>query len=118
MDVPMDISPDGKYIFNGSRNIFQVGRNQEYDMKYVRNLGRSFTDIAFNLADRQFYMALKEKKIIVSDYDTFKEKKIYSTQGEPEFLHYHKGKVISVSKFKPEDKSDAGSYGIEIIKVQ
>jgi hypothetical protein len=59
MEKNFSISPDGKYIFNGSGAIFACGGTKDTDMSYVSSLNKGFLDIAFNEADGLFYTSIE-----------------------------------------------------------
>lgn len=71
----MKISPDGKYIFNGSGNIFACAQGQTGDMAYVRNIGHTFSSVCFDTSNDEFYIACNDRMYIY-DYDTWTLKRV------------------------------------------
>lgn len=57
MGTNISISPDGKYIFTSTGTVFACDVVKSNDMKYVRTLGMSYNDMAFNLIYNSFYIA-------------------------------------------------------------
>ena len=93
----IEVSPDGKYLFNGSGIIFNCLENQKQDMTFVTRLNKPFTDVTFDLANNSFYTGYG-KCVYAYDYQTFSNIGTYETQGEVISLTYEDGKLIVLSK--------------------
>jgi len=92
------ISPDGKYIFNGSGNIFYSSAIQSEDMKYFTKLNKPFSDIAFDIPNNAFYTSVSGKFIYSYDYNTFIGKTTYNSIGNVSNLYYRDNVLIAISK--------------------
>lgn len=83
--VNMDVSPDGKYIFNGSGAVLQTGSGYGADMKYAGSLYNPFEKIAFDLKNNRIY-ASSGKGLDIYDYSTFERIKHYELNYEINYL--------------------------------
>lgn len=93
----MQISPDGKYIFNSSGNIFACSDKRSDDMKYVNKLSSAFTDVAFNLNSNLIFAAQPKGNIKVYNYENFSELSTLITEGISKNLYYKNNQLLSVS---------------------
>lgn len=91
------ISPDGKYIFNGSGNIFISSSEKSQDIKYFKKLNKAFYDVAFDLENNRFYAGVSGNFIYVYNYSTFQGIDTYLTQGNVKNLYLRNEKIISIS---------------------
>jgi len=98
LDINMRISPDGKYIFNGSGNIFKCSNARQYDMTYLNKLSSPFTDIAFDLNSNFIYAAQQNGNINVYNYETFAQISTLQTEGIVRDLYYGRNKLLAISK--------------------
>ena len=110
MDTNIRISPDGRYIFNGSGNIFNCSTVQSGDMTYAGKLSKPFTDVCFNSS--KVFAGLSDGNIAVYDYSNFAYISTISTAGQVENLYFGNNSLISLSKFSDN------SYGIEVINME
>lgn len=104
----MRISPDGKYLFNGSGVILKCGDSQSNDITYVNKLDSSFSDVAFDLKDNLVFtstaisssspVSSTNSEISVYDYNTFSRIGNLHNDGEVNSLYYKDGKLIIVDK--------------------
>ncbi len=97
LNTNMTISPDGKFIFNGSGVIFQAAASQKFDMTYVTQLYNSYQHIAFNLSQNTFYTS-KDNSIDVYDYATFQRIKHYVMSQDIQTLYVQNGQLIVIYK--------------------
>ncbi|WP_158299618.1 S-layer homology domain-containing protein [Paenibacillus antri] len=96
MSTNFELSPDGRYAFNGAGTVFRTTDSKYDDMRYVYALNRGFADIAFQLADGSFYTA-KDKLIGVYDYGSFEQTGQYHTDGTTARLANGTDKLAVVS---------------------
>jgi len=111
MNTNMRISPDGKYIFNGSGNIFACSDKQSDDMKYVNKLSSTFTDVAFDLISNLIFSAQETKNINVYNYENFSYLSRLTTEGFVKNLYYKNKQLLAVSAL------DDNSFIIERINL-
>ncbi|WP_010246700.1 stalk domain-containing protein [Acetivibrio cellulolyticus] len=90
------ISPDGKYLFNSAGTIFSSNVSKDQDVKFVYNLGKTFSDIEFNLDTNNFYTA-SGSTITAYDYGTFSAAKTYTTTGSIQRMFLRDGAFYCVS---------------------
>jgi serine protease Do len=114
LDTNIKISPDGKYIFNGSGNVFTSAQMSQDDMRYVGNIKKAFKDITFE-GSSKFYTGGIENAVYKHDYESFSQEGLYKTSGISKHLFYKDNEVISISKVTKLGKNNA--FGIEIIKT-
>ncbi|SFQ10794.1 hypothetical protein SAMN05421670_0961 [Psychrobacillus psychrotolerans] len=96
LDTNMAISPDGKYIFNGSGVVMIATEAEATDMRYLMELYTPFEQITFNLKDGFFYTS-DGKGIDVYNYNTMEREKHYEMSGKIQNLFYQNGKLVVVS---------------------
>lgn len=90
LDEFFELSPDGRYLFNGSGVIFSCGADTNSDMKYVNKLDREFTDIAFDNEKNKFYIIDgNSNTIYIYDYKTFKNIGSIETSGFIEAIDFN-----------------------------
>ncbi len=97
MSTYMEISPDGRYIFNGSGNVFTCAPTQTGDMVYAGTLGSAYTSVCFDLAGNRIYTC-NENTLKAYAYDT---KTIVGTITSPDqfvSLQYSGEKIIALQK--------------------
>jgi hypothetical protein len=92
------ISPDGKYLFNGSGVIFSCSEDISNDMKFVFRLNKGYKDIAFNLEDNKFFTAVGDNLIYVYNYEDFSGVDTISSIGKIAKLSCVDGKLCALSK--------------------
>ncbi len=93
------ISPDGRYVFNGSGLVLTCDADKNNDLRYVTFLNKAFNDVAFNLENNRFYTAVSGGKTIYSyEYDSFEGINSYSTEGDISYLYYRDDRLIALSK--------------------
>lgn len=95
MTTNFRISADGKYVFNGSGEVFDAN-----NLTHVKTLNDAFYDIAFNPANNNFYTADKLNNTITEyAYDTtntFVPIATYHTDGPVSHLFLQNGRLITV----------------------
>ena len=91
------ISPDGKFIFNGSGNIFTSSIDKSKDMNYYTKLNNAFSDVVFDIENNKFYTGVSGNSIYAYNYSTFEQINTYPTQGAVKKLYLRDGKLIAVS---------------------
>ncbi|MDF2700065.1 MAG: hypothetical protein K0Q49_1621 [Haloplasmataceae bacterium] len=85
------ISPDGKYLFNNSGNVFSLSSNQGNDILFRTTLNYgNYEDIVFNIQENEFY-TLKGNDINVYNYDTLSFKSLKTLDIKGSELFYHNG---------------------------
>ncbi|MCL1808142.1 MAG: S8 family serine peptidase [Clostridiales bacterium] len=93
------ITPDDKYIFNGAGYVIECKAAQTEDMIKIRDLDRSYVDVAFDLPGNSFYISMTNKNIHSFNYDTFKQQKSYSAiSGVPERIFLTDSDIIAITK--------------------
>jgi hypothetical protein len=121
MNKNFRLSPDGRYIFNGSGliltcdpDIYTVPHpypNPEMDMYFAYMLDKPFNDITFDTINDKFYTAATGKTIYSYDYNNYNSANSYSTEGEVSQLYFRDSMLIALSK------TDEGLYIVEEINV-
>lgn len=104
-----NISPDGKYIFNSSGNIFSSSDDKANDMKFYFRLNKSFNDVAFDIENNKFYTGTNDNSIYAYDYDTLMGTDTYYTKNTVSDLYFRNNRLIAIEKTKD------GKYSIELI---
>jgi hypothetical protein len=84
----LEISPDGRYLMNGTGNIFRSSSTATADMTYVGKLDRSFSSTAYDLNFGELYTANGKNLIQVYDYTTFEAIYQISAYGEIKNMFY------------------------------
>jgi len=90
------VSPDGRYIFNGSGNIFTSSDNREEDLLYFTTLSNQYKGFAFNLPSQMFY-ALSDSGIDVYDYQTFTKIGTYYLERDADRIFFNNGNILALS---------------------
>ncbi|MDP4171530.1 MAG: S1C family serine protease, partial [Bacillota bacterium] len=89
----MKVSPDGKYIFNGSGVVLQTGSQRGEDMKYVTRLYNPFEEIDFDLSRNRVYTSSK-KGLDIYDYSTLERIKHYELPHEIDYMAIQDNNLI------------------------
>jgi Putative cell wall-binding domain len=110
LNTNMRISPDGRFIFNGSGNIFNCTNLQSTDMTYVGKLSSPFTDVCFSSS--KIYAGLSNGNIAVYNYSNFACIGYVAASGNVVNLYYRNGSLISLSKLMDN------TFGVEVIRVE
>ena len=100
LSTKIDLSPDGKYLFNSAGPIFYSTGSKATNMVYATSLKESYEHIAFNLNKNEFYTSYKDE-IRVYDYDTHKFKKRFFTSGQIKALFYQNNKIVYILEVIP-----------------
>lgn len=87
-----DVSPDGRYVFNGNGSVFFGTLNP------IRKLDRTFTDIAFDTVRNRFYAGTEENYILVYDQASFDLVGRYNIQGQAVRIFHQDSRIISIVK--------------------
>ncbi len=105
-DYPMEknikISPDGKYLFNGSGLVLHCNEDKAKDMLFAFMLDKGFTDIAFDPTNNTFY-TVKGNVIQAYDYNTFEGIETWQTRGNVARLYYQNNTLIALSTIGTND---------------
>lgn len=109
------VSPDGRYVFNNSGNVFTAGLGR--DLTYAGKLGSSYNDIAFDLQGGIIYTGSDGGQIGIYDYSTFKQKGTTQTKGNVLFMFYENGSLISITRDDNKTLNKVAN-GIMITNVQ
>lgn len=109
MRTNFDISPDGKYIFNGSGTIFNSNYSKNYDMTYVYKLDSPFSDIEFNLDNNKFYTSNLKNQIKVYNYNNYEQIGMYKTKYNVQKLFHRNSELVIISA------TENNSFFIEVI---
>lgn len=96
LNMNMTISPDGKYIFNGSGVIMIASDVKAINMTYLTKLYSPFEQITFNLKDGFFYTS-NGKNIDVYNYKTMEREKRYTMSGNIQNIFYQNGKLAVIT---------------------
>lgn len=93
------LSPDGKYLFNGSGQIYDSLLNE------ITRLDSAFTSVDFDLDNKRFFTGESNRIIVMYDYNRlnfdgkFHVLGTMDTVGVPNFVFYRDESLISVSSF-------------------
>lgn len=96
LNTNMAISPDGKYIFNGSGVILNASDSKAMNMTYVTKLYVPFEQITFNMNEGYFYTS-SGKNLDVYNYKTMEREKRYKMNGDIKNAFYQNGKLVIIS---------------------
>ena len=80
MEKYMRISPDGRYIFNGSGNIFTCSPTKSGDMIFDEKI-HSFSSICFDLDNNNFYVA-EGNLLLTYEYNTLDVENVFTSKDE------------------------------------
>jgi putative cell wall-binding protein len=105
-DGVLDFSPDGKYMFNNSGNVFHTDSLYHY-----KKLQYEYEDIVFDEMYNLFMIGRKGL-ILFYDYDTFEIVSAISTIGEVDSLHLNNNYIVSITKLDPN--TEEITYGVEV----
>ncbi|TYQ17022.1 UNVERIFIED_CONTAM: dockerin type I repeat protein [Acetivibrio alkalicellulosi] len=92
-----EISPDGKYLFNGSGNVFSCNEEKDQDMIFVSRLETSFDKITFDMSKDMFFTSLRDNIIHVYRYEDFEHLSVIYSKGSISKLFYVVGKLCALS---------------------
>lgn len=112
-NVNYAISPDGKYIFNGSGVVFYASDSNETNMHYVTKLYHSFSEITFGLENNQFFTSTKNS-LDIYDYTTMQRVKRYEMDSDIHRMFYRNGQLIVISK---ETVFNLPKYAVSVYDV-
>jgi len=111
MDVGFKLSPDGKYIYNNSGNVFKCGYGQSNDIIYHRKFNKSFNSIAFDIEQNRLYMNVGERgTIYYYDYKTLEGLGTLKTLSKVNFMTVMDGKLITI-------ENEDGNNGINVLDI-
>ena len=96
----MNLSPDGKYIFNGSGIVFQSSFVRESDMNYVTTLNNPYEEIVFNVKSNRLYTSSK-KRLDIYEYSTLEYLKQYELEHEIDFMFVQGDELVVIYKETP-----------------
>ena len=116
LNTNMTISPDGKYIFNGSGVIMIASDSKAMNMKYLTKLYFPFEHITFNMNEGFFYTS-SGKNIDVYNYKTMEREKRYVMSGDIQNVFYQNGKLVIIS-VEELYSSKLPTYVIKTYKVE
>ncbi len=101
------ISPDGRYIFNGSGRILTCSDTQSDDMNAYSNLGGEFNDLCFDHANKNFYASVVQRnpddkyditsQIIQYDCNTLESIASYETYGVERSIYFKNDALVVLS---------------------
>ena len=97
MSAYIKVSPDGKYIFNGSGCIFTSAPEQAGDMNYDGTLNTAFTSMCFDLSSNTFYVA-NGKTIFAYYYDSRELKDFYTVSDDIISICFRNEKITLLQK--------------------
>ena len=112
----MSISPDGKYIFNGSGVIMASSDHSQINMKYLTKLPTSFEQITYNLNEGFFYTSNKNN-LEVYNYATMEKVTSHALSGNIQHIFYQDGKLIVVT-IEELYSTKLPTYAIKMYKVE
>ncbi|GAE90286.1 alpha-L-arabinofuranosidase II precursor [Acetivibrio straminisolvens JCM 21531] len=110
LDTYFKISPDGKYIFNGSGCIFTCTEDEKEDMRFFFKLDKEFNNIVFDLDHDLFFTSVGDMQIHVYDYNTLRRIKTVNSKGNVSKLLYAAGELIALY--------DDGKGGLALENIQ
>ncbi|KXH80667.1 hypothetical protein AU377_07945 [Sporosarcina sp. HYO08] len=84
----LTITPDGKYLFNGTGHIFRSSATASSDMLFFGKLDRPYSSIVFDLQYGEFYTANKKNIIQAYDYTTMEPIGQLKTYGTIDKMFY------------------------------
>nr|WP_249365686.1 hypothetical protein [Cytobacillus citreus] len=116
LNTNMTISPDGKYIFNGSGVIMIASDAKAMNMKYLTKLYFPFEQITFNMNEGFFYTSYG-KNLDVYNYKTMEREKHYVMSGDIQNVFYQNGKLVIIS-VEELYSSKLPTYAIKTYKVE
>ncbi|MED3549936.1 hypothetical protein [Cytobacillus praedii] len=116
LETNMTISPDGKYIFNGSGVIMNASEARGMNMSYVTKLYVPFEEITFNMNEGYFYTS-NGKNLDVYNYNTMEREKRYVMNGEIQNVFYQNGKLVILS-VEQLYSSKLPKYAIKTYRVE
>ncbi|MDP4183019.1 MAG: hypothetical protein Q8942_18270, partial [Bacillota bacterium] len=90
------VSPDGKFIFFSSGNVFKCDPDTKKEGFYV-SLDKSFNDITFDIDNNKFYTATDNKKIYVYDYDTKIGASILDCKDTIQYIYFKDNEIIALA---------------------
>ncbi|WP_342567346.1 hypothetical protein MKY09_00835 [Psychrobacillus sp. FSL K6-4046] len=96
LNTNISISPDGKYIFNGSGVIMVASDSKAMNMTYLTKLYTPFEQITYNMDDGLFYTS-NRKNIEVYNYATMERVQSYTMSGYIKNIFYQNGRLVVVS---------------------
>ncbi len=96
LNTNISISPDGKYIFNGSGVIMVASDSKAMNMTYLTKLYTPFEQITYNMDDGLFYTS-NRKNIEVYNYATMERVQSYTMSGNIKNIFYQNGRLVVVS---------------------
>ena len=96
LNTNMSISPDGKYIFNGSGVLMVASDSQAMNMTYLTKLYTPFEQITYNLDDGFFYTS-NRNNLEIYNYKTMERVKSYTMSGYIKNIFYQNGRLVVVS---------------------
>ncbi|RDU36021.1 hypothetical protein DRW41_15645 [Neobacillus piezotolerans] len=97
LDTNMTVSPDGKYLFNGSGVVFNASVSRSTDLTYLAKLPQTYKQIAFDIANSRFYTSNKNG-IDVYDYSTFQKLGSYTLQYDVDQMFVRDRQLIVIYK--------------------
>ncbi|WP_316570197.1 trypsin-like peptidase domain-containing protein [Neobacillus sp. YIM B06451] len=97
LDTNIDVSPDGKYLFNGSGVVFNASLSRSTDLTYLAKLPQTYKQITFDIANSRFYTSTKNG-IDVYDYSTFQKLAHYTLQYDVDQMFVRDRQLIVVYK--------------------
>ena len=111
MDVGFKLSPDGKYIYNNSGNVFKCGYGRSNDIIYHRKFNKPFNSVAFDIEQNRLYMNVGERgTIYYYDYKTLEGLGTLKTLSKVNFMTVMDGKLITI-------ENEDGNNGINILDI-
>lgn len=112
-NVNYTISPDGKYIFNGSGVVSYASDSNETNMYYVTTLYNSFGQITFGLENNQFFTSTNNC-LDIYDYTTMQRLKRYEMDSDIYRMFYQNGQLVVISK---ETVYNLPKYAVSVYAV-
>ena len=110
------ISPDGKYIFTQSGNVFLASAGKRLDVKYTYSLKNNFNDIDFDLNNSCFYVATNDNRIIKYDYTNFEVIGEYVTERNIKNLFNDKDNLTVICENEEDNTTFIESISKSLIK--
>ena len=107
----IEVSPDGKYIFNGAGTVYTCASTESGDMIYDGNIGGAYSSISFDLDNNRFYTSSDNT---LTAYEYSSRTKLYFYVSPDHFIDIcHDGeRIVAVQK------KSSGEYCVNPVNTE
>lgn len=98
LNTNFKVSPDGKYLFNGSGVIFTCDPTKSNDMRFYFMLNKRFSDITFDISNNRFFTYTGNNLIYCYRYSDFEGVSTLAAKGDILNMFYFNNQIIAISK--------------------